>query len=195
MHDLPINLDKLRENDPTEWGLAYPLLWQAMMATGRGKLSTGDLENIASDVICKEIIPGLLMQTSAFFNNLVSFAALLSLARQIISRRCIDEIRRQVSRKMDFYAEVPEQEWQPDQSATGGRTWKEWMTLVQQELDPPDPDLFYDRFGLGLTTRQIAERRGIPHGTVVSRFARALKGLASILNSERPPDEDEDSLS
>jgi RNA polymerase sigma factor (sigma-70 family) len=188
------DLDRLRANDSDAWKVANPLLWQAVMAVGRNRLDGGDLENIASDVICNEVIPGLLGHKGESFDNLSSFADLLSLARRIMSCRCIDEIRRQCRRKEDSYAEVPEQEWEPEQATAGGRTWAEWMTLVQQELDPPDPDLFYARFGEGLTTREIAERRGMPHGTVVSRFARALKRLRGIIDDEDPSDDDNKDL-
>jgi hypothetical protein len=181
-------LERLRANDEGEWRRAYPLLWQAVMAAGRGRLTGGggDLENIASELLCHEIIPGVMGAKGESFAALASFDDLLRLARAVMVRRCIDEIRRQCRRKEDSYAEVPEREWLPAEAAGDGRTWPEWMSLIQRELQPPDPDLFHDRFALGLTTREIARRRGIPHGTVVSRFARALKRLSILLQSRSP---------
>lgn len=58
------------------------------------------------------------------------------------------------------------------------------LAFVLRQLSPPDPELFHDRFVLGLTTREITASRGISHGTVVSRFARALEKLRPLLAAE-----------
>jgi DNA-directed RNA polymerase specialized sigma24 family protein len=186
------DLERLRENDDAEWRRAYPLLWTAAMATARDRLGDGgDLENLTADLLCNEVIPGMLGQRGESFVALGSFEELLRLTRSITVRRCIDEIRKRCRRKEVLVAEVlvaevPEMAWFPEDATGRSGLWCEWMMLIQRELDPPDHELFHDRFSLGITTREIAQRRGMPHGTVVSRFARALKRLSVLLKSAEP---------
>jgi len=179
--DACIPIELLRANDAKQWNAAYPHLWRASLGTVHRVLGLGiaDAENIASDVLANEIVPGVLSPHTDSFNQISSFDDLLVMTRSISRNRAIDFIRRSVRRPELLIDEVPETPLEQGHKAPA-----ELMEVVLQHLQPPDPELFHDRFVLGLTTREIAAQRGMSHGTVVSRFARALEKLRQLLKED-----------
>lgn len=139
-----------------------------------------DVENLAADILCKEIIPGFFEPKSFSFNQIRTFDDLLRVSKAIARNRTIDFIRRNVRRPEELHADVPE----PLVLVSAGDDRQDLLELVQRHLTPPDPELFHDRFVLGLTTREIAANRQMSHGTVVSRFARALEKLRHLLRTD-----------
>lgn len=179
-HEVP-DLDRLRENDAAAWSLAYPLLWRAAITAVLAKLGASgtDAENLTSDLLCKEVIPGVFDPQTDSFRQMSTFDDLMNVTKSIARNRSIDFIRRSARRREELHADVPELPPPvPDQSEG-----IEVFALIQRHLSPPVPELFHDRFVLGLTTREIAKKRVMPHGQVCSRFSRALKTLAEILRA------------
>lgn len=142
-----------------------------------------DAENLAADLLAREILPGVLQQRTEAFQKLATFDALLNLTAAIARNRAIDHLRQRSRRPEETVETFPE----PTPSGNGAGEpllGDDLLAFVMRQLAPPDPELFHDRFVLGLTTREIAENRGISHGTVVSRFARALERLRPLLAAE-----------
>lgn len=142
-----------------------------------------DAENLAADLLAREIIPGVLQQRTESFQKVASFSALLNLTAAIARNRAIDHLRQRSRRPEETVDELPE----PIASGDGAGEaplGDDLLAFVMRQLSPPDPELFHDRFVLGFTTREIAEQRGLSHGTVVSRFARALEKLRPLLAAE-----------
>lgn len=186
MQSIPvIALEELRANRHVAWQAAYPQLWrvvQGAMLAVLGRLPA-DLDNLAADLLAREIIPGVLQPRTEAFQRLGSFEGLLHLAAAIARNRAIDHLRQRARRPEDCVECPPETAF--GQEATGSSlAADDLLDFVMRQLSPPDPELFQDRFVLGLTTREIAERRGLSHGTVVSRFARALEKLRPLLSAE-----------
>ena len=179
MADLP-TLAQLRANDSAAWAEAYALLWRAVLSVVHATLGPArvDAENVAANILAEEIVPGVLQPRSDSFNQISTFDDLLSVSRAIARNRTIDFIRRSARRPEMLMAELPE----VPAEASSGRS--DLLAMVSSHLQPPDPELFHERFVLGYTTREIAERRGMSHGTVVSRFARALENLRQVLGAE-----------
>lgn len=177
----PISLDLLRSNSDDEWRSAYPFLWRAILSTVHATLGPAklDAENLAAEILGREIIPGVFEPKSFSFNQIRTFDDLLNVSRAVARNRTIDFIRRNVRRPEVLHAEVPE----PLAAIFTTDDSPDLLEIVRRHLSPPDPELFHDRFVLGLTTREIATRRQMSHGTVVSRFARALEKLRQLLSS------------
>ncbi|MCB1211464.1 MAG: hypothetical protein KDK97_19215 [Verrucomicrobiales bacterium] len=182
--DSAISIADLRANDPLAWQGAYRFLWQAALSSIYATLGPvrADAENIAADLLSREIVPGIFRPRTDSFNQISSFDDLLAMTRSIARSRAIDFIRRSVRRPEVLVDELPESPADSTDAAPA-----DLMAAVQHHLQPPDPELFHDRFVLGLTTREIAAQRGMSHGTVVSRFARALEKLRHLLREEIEP--------
>ncbi len=176
-----ISLRALRANDSEAWKVAYDPLWRAALSSILRTLgaSGADAENIASDVLANEIVPGVLNPRTDSFNQISTFDDLLSVTRSISRNRAIDFIRRATRRPEVLVDVLPE----PALDHGGGAP-ADLMEIVMRHLQPPDPELFHDRFVLGHTTREIAAQRGMSHGTIVSRFARALERLRHLLKED-----------
>jgi len=175
------SLTSLRANDAAAWQAAYPLLWQVALGAVYARLGLvqADAENIAADVLAREVVPGVLQPRTDSFNQISSFDDLLAVTRSIARNRSLDFLRRSARRPevlMDQLPDLP-----PEQ---GAKAPPDLMEMVERHLQPPDPELFHARFVLGHTTREIAALRGMSHGTVVSRFARALEKLRHLLREE-----------
>lgn len=175
------SLARLQANDPAAWQAAYPLLWRAALGAVYARLGLvqADAENLAADVLAREVVPGVLRPHTDSFNQISSFDDLLAMTRTIAKNRCLDFIRRSARRPEVLMDELPEPS--PDR---GSQLSPDLMEMVNRHLEPPDPELFHARFVLGHTTREIAALRGMSHGTVVSRFARALEKLRHLLREE-----------
>lgn len=175
------SLASLRANDSRAWQAAYPLLWQAALAAVYAVLGPvkADAENIAADVLAREVVPGVLRPQTDSFNQISSFDDLVGMTRSIARNRAIDFIRRSARRPEVLMDELPEVSQE-----SGSKAPPDLMEMVQRHLQPPDPELFHARFVLGHTTREIAALRGMSHGTVVSRFARALEKLRHLVREE-----------
>lgn len=175
------SLESLRANDSSAWQVAYPLLWRAALGAACAALGPvmADAENIVADVLVKEIVPGVLRPQTDSFNQISSFDDLMGMTRSIARNRAIDFIRRSARRPEVLMDELPEVSSDSNSTAP-----PDLMEMVQRHLQPPDPELFHARFVLGHTTREIAALRGMSHGTVVSRFARALEKLRHLVREE-----------
>lgn len=177
-------MEKLRACDRAAWEDAYPLLWrtlQACLTSPLGFATQNDLENLAAEILAEEVMPQVLEPKTDSFNQIRSFDDLLNMTRAIAKLRAIDFIRKRSRRPEELMAEVPEA---PVLGVPGAEAASDLMDFALAHLEPPDPELFLDRFQLGLTTRQIAEKRGMSHGTVVSRFSRAFAKLRPLLGRE-----------
>lgn len=184
-----ISLADLRNNEDAAWRQAHPLLWGAVIGVLTHRLGSAgeyDVEDLAAELLCEEIIPQVFTPRTESFQRVSSFEDLLRMTRSIAARRAIDAIRVRVRAPEDAVAEIPEYALAGGFGEFGGNaqdyTWAELMGAIQSVLRPPDFDLFHDRFALGLTTREVAKKHGMPHGTVLSRFATGLKRLAEHLN-------------
>jgi DNA-directed RNA polymerase specialized sigma24 family protein len=141
-----------------------------------------DAENVAADILAKEIVPGVLHPRTDSFNQISTFDDLLHVTYSISKNRAIDFVRRSARRPEVLMDVVPDLPLDP-----AGYAPPDLMEQVLRHLQPPDPELFHDRFVLGHTTREIAANRSMSHGTVVSRFARALEKLRHLLKEDLEP--------
>jgi RNA polymerase sigma factor (sigma-70 family) len=180
-----ISLSALCANNAEAWGNAYPHLWRVALGSLLAVLGRlpADAENLAADLLAREIIPGVLQQRTESFQKVASFSALLNLTAAIARNRAIDHLRQRSRRPEETVDELPEPAASGD-GAGESPLGDDLLAFVMRQLSPPDPELFHDRFVLGFTTREIAENRGLSHGTVVSRFARALEKLRPLLTAE-----------
>lgn len=175
-------LEALRANEDAAWQAAWPILWRTVLGVVRAKLhfpDSHDLENIAAEIIGEEIVPQVAKPTTKTFNQIQTFDDLLNVTKAIARNRVVDYIRSRIRRPEDRLGE-DDNRGLPEPVEGGGPlpdfTLEELLGLVV-ELQPPDPDLFHDRFILGLTTVEIAKKRRMPPGTVLSRFRRAFFAL------------------
>ena len=179
-----IELESLRRGDSASWNAAYPILWQRVLSAiyaVLGHLGSHDLDNLAAEIIAEEVMPQVFAPTTNSFNQIRSFDDLLNVTRTIAKNRTIDFLRKRLRRPEEVVAEIPEPFFL---GPVGDPAPVELLHLVLGHLEPPDPDLFRDRFEFGLTTREIALKRGLSHGTVVSRFSRAFVKLRCLLGKE-----------
>ena len=101
--------------------------------------------------------------------------------KTIVRRRLLDHHRLLYRRTLVPFDEtvaaaLPSQQSTPAHALIATELWH-----TVAELDPPLPDLFTDRFLLGWTTTEIAERRGLNPNTVLSHFHRGFARLRGML--------------
>ena len=120
-----------------------------------------------------EVVAATAKKHADFCNGLATFDDLVAVLKTTVRRRVIDFLRQRARRPEVLVAEVPETLVDADPSA--GDATALWMEVAR--LDPPLPDLFSDRFLLGWTTSEIAERRQMKVNTVLSHFHRGFRVL------------------
>ncbi len=184
-----VSLTELRSSEPESsrdaWNAAYPLLWSAGIRLASRLLSGGQWEAQRQDVVAtaiSQVVEGLIEGKSEIFNQMHEFSDLVSMTQTFVRRRVVDFLRKKSRTPEDAVEEIPEI------SAPG-----ENVLFTQSELkaeiaalDPPKPKLFFDRFFQGLTTREVAERHGMAHGTVLTHFADGLRLLRERLSRQLP---------
>jgi len=182
------SLKALRANEQTAWEAAYPILWRAAVGVIRSKLmfpETHDIDDIAADILADEVVPQVLRPTTNSFNNIRSFDDLVNVTKAIARNRVVDYIRYRMRRPEE---REPEKGHSPDvrfaEPDCPEFSLEELLGIIGR-LPSPDPELFQDRFVLGLTTSQIARKRRMPLGTVLSRFRRAFLVLRPNLRRLR----------
>ena len=185
-----ISVEALRSHDPRinrqAWNDAYPWLLSAGMALARRLLAGNSWESAREDLVStalSQVVEGLIEGNSEFFNQITSFNDLIGMTRTIVRRRVVDLHRARARSLEDAVEHLPEP------AADSGGLPFSWTDLDEYlaKLGPPKPDLFRDRFYLGLTTRDIADRRKLPHGSVCQHFADGLRLLRDWIEAEYTP--------
>ena len=195
--DLPqISLQALRQNDQAAWHAAYPRLLGAAWRAVQQKWPTATLserEELACAILTKHVITplieqeeGLAAQQTASFRRMQSFSDLLSMTIHICKLRTIDHIRRSVT-EARAKEHLAKEQATVETSAVPhfGWSWEGLDQLIDQ-LKPPKPELVRDRFVLGLTVPEIAEKRTMPIGTVHSHLSRSMTILSNLVASQKP---------
>jgi RNA polymerase sigma factor (sigma-70 family) len=177
-------LRDLRSVDPRvnarAWNAAYPLLWSAGMRLAGRLLAGGQWEAQREDVVATaiaQVMEGLMEDSAKSFNQISGFGDLVSMTQTIVRRRIMDFYRQQSRSREDAVEELPEPIVEEDEAQFSPAELLEQILA----LDPPKPELFRDRFFDGLTTREVAARRNMPHGTVLTHFADGLRLLRGRL--------------
>ena len=110
-------------------------------------------------------------------------AGMLTWILTIARSRAIDELRRRVPepRDPDGMAQGPD----PDPERSPDAVVERWsMAHLLSRLRPEEADLLRLRFYEELSQSEIAERTGIPLGTVKMRMVAALERLREMIDSE-----------
>lgn len=185
-------LDDLAENCPRAWDRASGPLYSAVFGVLKKCLLPGlgvDPENIAADIIAREIYPGLRDRKDSFA-KVNDFEHLLNLAKRIARLRAIDTIR---SVKRRGESTLPEG-WEDRRGGVGGdedddgaESLDRFYALIFR-LKPPKPDLFIDYFIGDLKYEEIARKHGLSLGTVCSHFSRGFKQIRGLLSAQPAPD-------
>lgn len=167
------------------WNTAYPWLWSAGMRLAGRLLSGGQWEQQREDAVAtaiSQIVEGLVTGTSESYNQLSTFSDLVGMTQTVVRRRITDFHRQKARSREDAVEELPEIALALEELPCTAAELKAQIAA----LDPPKPQLFMDRFFGGLTTREVAQHRGLPHGTVLTHFAQGLKllreRLAQLMN-------------
>jgi RNA polymerase sigma-70 factor (ECF subfamily) len=110
-------------------------------------------------------------------------AGLLTWLLTIARSRAIDHLRRRVPEPQDpASAGAAAEAASPDGVDDLVDRWR--LTALVQELPPEERALLALRFHGGLSQSEIAERTGIPLGTVKTRMVRGLERLRAALEAE-----------
>lgn len=162
------------------WNAAYPWLWSAGLRLAGRLLSGGQWEEQRKDAVAtaiSQVVEGLVTGSSESYNQISAFSDVVGMTQTIVRRRIMDFHRQHARSREDAVEELP------DVVLAGEELPFTLGELKAQiaALDPPKPQLFLDRFFDGLTTREVAQRRGMPHGTVLTHFAQGLKLLRERL--------------
>lgn len=181
-HD--VSLDALRSLDARTsrdaWNAAYPWLWSAGMRLAGRLLAGGQWEPQREDLVTtaiSQVVEGLVAKTSESYNQITSFRDLVGMTLTIVRRRIMDFHRGHARSVEDAVEQLPETATFAEDLPFTAMELREQI----EALDPPKPELFLARFFEGLTTREVAERRGMAHGTVLTHFAEGLRLLRERL--------------
>jgi len=111
-------------------------------------------------------------------------ATLLTWIMTIARSRAIDELRRRVPEPRDP-GDGPELAADPDPDASPDALIERWRVAhLLSRLRPEESDLLRLRFYEGLSQSEIAERTGVPLGTVKMRMVSALGRLREMIDEE-----------
>jgi RNA polymerase sigma factor (sigma-70 family) len=179
-----VSMDSLRSLDARTsrdaWNTAYPWLWSAGMRLAGRLLSGGEWESQREDAVAtaiSQVVEGVIEGKSEIFNGIATFGDLVGMTQTIVRRRITDFHRQRARSREDAVEELPD----IAQLSTEARFSAAELREQIRTLDPPKPALFVDRFFGGLTTREVAERHKLPHGTVLTHFAQGLQLLRARL--------------
>lgn len=178
----PANADLRSPNPATRsaaWRLAYPLLWESGHRVAWHCLRGAEWAAQRDDLVATALAQ-LVEGAENFCNPAASFDDVLGVMKTLVRRRTIDFLRQQARRPEVLVAEVPDS---PIDARTDDAA-EVWAEVAR--LDPPLPDLFTDRFVLGWSTSEIAERRQMNVNTVLSHFHRGFRALRTKLTDYRP---------
>lgn len=162
------------------WNAAYPWLWSAGMRLACRLLSGRQWEVQREDIVAtaiSQVVEGLIGGFSETFNQISSFSDLVGMTQTIVRRRLMDFHRQHSRSREDAVEELPEFAIAAEDLPFTRAELHEQIAA----LDPPKPELFLARFFDGLTTREVAERLGMAHGTVLTHFAEGLRLLRERL--------------
>lgn len=101
---------------------------------------------------------------------------------RILVNKCIEHLRRQARRPQSYLPDEPDV---ADRDALAGLVEKDAIGRGLGRLSPEHRAVLVLRFWADLSTDAIAERLGVPGGTVRSRLHYALGALRAELDSER----------
>jgi DNA-directed RNA polymerase specialized sigma24 family protein len=175
------SLDSATNRDA--WNTAYPWLWSAGTRLASRLLSGSEWEQQREDataIAIAQVVHGIVEGTSDVFNQIDTFDDLLSMTLTIVRRRITDFHRSRSRSREDAVDELPEIIG-ADTPVTARFSAAELRDQISA-LDPPNPALFMDRFFGGMTTREVAAKHAMPHGTVLTHFAQGLRLLRDRLS-------------
>lgn len=165
-----------------EWAAAYPLLYEAGARIAATRLSGSrwaqDREDLVS-VALHQFLRGLVENRLNSFKQITSWDDCLRMMRSIVRSRIVDFHRARARDLEDTVATLPE----PVIAfpATGHGCGCEDIFYEIDQLDPPLPELFRERFVEGYTIDEIAVKRGMNRNTLSTWFAEALRLLRGRL--------------
>ncbi len=171
------------------WQSLYDSLWQTgqciALAMLRGPEHEQDREDIVATAI-SQTVAGYLEKNPKARNAAPPLSDLEGMMKTIVRRRLLDHLRQKYRRDIipldeTIAASLTDAAAPPDDDAQAAELWQ-----TVAELDPPLPDLFTDRFLLGWTTTEIAQRRGLNANTVLSHFHRGFARLREKLTDHQP---------
>jgi RNA polymerase sigma factor (sigma-70 family) len=178
-------MEKLQAGDSPAWDVAFHSLWPVAYQIVRFRLQNSfpaDMEDVAIVAIgeaAKEVRDC----------NVATFEELVTLTRIIADRRARDLIRRRnaerrragATESLEGHAELPSTEPGPlDQVAACDLAVL--LSKVAELLSPDERQLLLAYYHEGLKQTELAQRFGLPLGTVGVKLSRALERLRNALS-------------
>jgi RNA polymerase sigma-70 factor (ECF subfamily) len=112
-------------------------------------------------------------------------ASLLTWVLTIARSRALDELRRRVPEPLDPAVAAAQAEGVPSGADEADRLLERWrMAALLERLPRDEAGLLRLRFYEGLTQNEIAQRTGVPAGTVKTRMVNGLRHLRDLLEAE-----------
>jgi RNA polymerase sigma factor (sigma-70 family) len=166
----------------SSWTSIYQSLWETGQRIALAMLRGDEYHQEREDIVATAIsqtVTSFLEKSPKSRNAPPPLSDLEGMMKTIVRRRLLDHLRQKYRRAIVPFDETAPQPVQSSTPADEVEAAELWQTIA--ELDPPLPDLFTDRFLLGWTTTEIAERRGLNANTVLSHFHRGFARLRGIL--------------
>ncbi len=191
----PPSLEALRSSQSATsklaWATAYPLLHTAGHAIARMALVGSQHASERDDLVLtalEQLIQGIIENKEESYNGMDGWDDVLGMMRTIVRRRITDFLRQQERRPLDYVETLPEIALSSLADHLPFTPAELWAAV--EELDPPLPELFSERFVEGWNTTEIAARRNINANTLLTHFAkgfRTLKAKLTTLTGEATP--------
>jgi RNA polymerase sigma factor (sigma-70 family) len=183
-------LPLLRANDGASWEKAYPLLWDAGIKVAFINLGGAQHSQNREDLVAEalgQLQQGLVRgdgREENIFNQISGWRDLVRMMCLITERRIADFLRKKYRRGEEIHADptlageavVPVTGAEPDWDS-------ELLWGLIGRLPPPKPEVLLDRFVLGMSASEVAEKRNIPRNTVLSHWSAGLQTLRTWLTS------------
>jgi RNA polymerase sigma factor (sigma-70 family) len=168
----PPSLAALHAGDPQAWREAFGLLWGAVQRAARRQLAdAGEAEEVAAQALQET---RLAVGTTRSWDEVGALAVVIARRRAISRGRALAALKRQPESVVSLDREEAAEIGEPPQYAALRALD---VQAVLASLPPAQRELLQDYFLAGLTSEEVAQKRGVPAVTVRSQVMRLLAHL------------------
>lgn len=176
----PPSLVALHAGDPAAWQQAFTLLWGPVVRAARRQLNdAGEAEEAAAQAL-HEVRRAV--ATTRSWAEVGALAVVIARRRAISRSRSLAALKRQPGTLVSLDCSEAEGEGEPPQYAAL-RTLD--VQTILATLPPGQRDLLREYFLEGLTSEEVARKRGVPASTVRSQVMRLLAQLQAQERARR----------
>jgi RNA polymerase sigma-70 factor, ECF subfamily len=168
----PPALSALHAGEPRAWQQAFGMLWGTVLRVTRRQLpDAGEAEEVAAQALQETRLAARATQS---WEEIMALAIVIARRRAISRVRSLAAIKRQPGSTVSLDGEVQAEVGEAPQYAALRALD---VQAILAPLPPSQRELLQDYFLEGMTSEEVAHKRGVPATTVRSQIMRLLAQL------------------